>query len=113
MSVLDDIRNGKGLKPIYVGYECATCENKNCTGHGLPTTEKVCDGYKHTTTNADRIRAMSDEKLASLFGSTCDCDNACCFIHHEGVSCMNGCEAAWLEWLKKEVEEECDLSKYV
>lgn len=55
--------------------------------------------------NADRIRAMSDEKLASLFGNTCDCDNACCFIHNEGVSCMNGCEAAWLEWLKKEVEK--------
>lgn len=56
-------------------------------------------------TNADRIRNMSDERLASLFGNTCDCDNACCFIHNEGVSCMNGCEAAWLEWLKKEVEE--------
>ena len=56
-------------------------------------------------TNADRIRNMSDEKLASLFGSTCDCDNGCCFIHNKGVSCMNGCEAAWLEWLKKEVED--------
>ena len=56
-------------------------------------------------TNADRIRNMSDEELASLFGSTCDCDNACCFIHNKGVSCMNGCEAAWLEWLKEEVKE--------
>ena len=56
-------------------------------------------------TNADRIRNMSDEELASLFGSTCDCDNACCFIHNKGVSCMNGCEAAWLEWLKKEVKD--------
>ena len=55
-------------------------------------------------TNADRIRSMSDEKLASLFGSTCDCDNASCFINHK-VSCLNGCESAWLEWLKREVDD--------
>lgn len=86
--------------------------SEDCPHCVFEKTEANCPGcfegshYRpKPITNADRIRAMSDEKLASLFGSTCDCDNACCFIHHEGVSCMNGCEAAWLEWLKKEVEE--------
>ena len=66
-----------------------------------PLTDRVT---RKPDTNADRIRAMSDEELASLFGSTCDCDNASCFINKK-VYCLHGCEAAWLEWLKREVEE--------
>ena len=89
---------------LYVKFECKTCENENCYGHSLPTTEKVCDGYKHTTTNADRIRAMTDEELAEIFANN-DCGY--CRIHDfcfAKGSAMN-CEDVWLEWLKEENED--------
>ena len=54
--------------------------------------------YKQIT-NADRIRAMSDEKLAEILGSKCicpptsDCPKVC-----------GDCDACWLEWLQKPAE---------
>jgi hypothetical protein len=84
---------------LYVKFECATCENENCYGRSLHTTEKVCDGYKHTATNADRIRAMSDEELAEWVWS------AESFGGAYGPRGKN----AWLNWLKSpaEVEDVC------
>lgn len=38
--------------------KCSGCRHFDFTG-----------GYNKTTTNADRIRAMSDEELAELFGA--------------------------------------------
>lgn len=61
---------------------------------------------KNKPTNADKIRAMSDVELSELFGQSCDCDNACCFVYDKDVSCMNGCASAWLDWLKQEVEQD-------
>ena len=56
-------------------------------------------------TNADRIRSMSDEELASLFGVwVADCDNndvPC----KEYCSYYKSCGDAWLAWLKEEVSE--------
>ena len=56
-------------------------------------------------TNADRIRAMSDEEMASLFGVwVADCDNndvPC----KEYCSYYKSCGDAWLAWLKAEVSE--------
>ena len=56
------------------------------------------------TTNADRIRAMTDEELAKGLAEISDCV-ACemmfdmkCRCHHEFFSCWQ----AWLDWLKKE-----------
>lgn len=57
-------------------------------------------------TNADRIRAMTDEELAEW-----ECDRAC------GVCPIEGCEGRmeegrkkckqrWLDWLKQEVKED-------
>lgn len=59
--------------------------------------------YHVVTTNADRIRAMSDEEMASLFGVwVADCDNndvPC----KEYCSYYKSCGDAWLAWLKAEV----------
>lgn len=89
---------------LYVEFDCATCENENCTGHSLPTIEKVCGGYKHTVTNADRIRAMTDEELADLFANY-ECGY--CRIHDFCVAQENGrnCEASWLDWLRQEATQ--------
>lgn len=76
---------------LYVKFECKTCENENCTGHGLSTTIKVCDDYKHTLTNADRFRAMSDEELADEI-----------YAWHLLTACKS---REWIiNWLKEEVQ---------
>lgn len=88
---------------LYVKFECATCENENCYGHSLHTTEKVCDGYKHTATNADRIRSMSDEDLAETYAGGCpngDRLNCGKYYWRGGRDCFN----CWLDWLKAPVE---------
>ena len=48
----------------------------------------------HITTNADRIRAMTDEELAEML-----CNGTCKYCHSYNKDCDT------LEWLKKEVEE--------
>ena len=82
---------------LYVKFECKTCENENCYGHSLPTTEKVCDGYKHTDTNADRIRAMTDEELADLYIRA---------IEDEEYPGWWGNRMGLLAWLKQEAKDD-------
>ena len=51
-------------------------------------------------TNADHIRAMTDEEMAELF-YFCDCPRKI-------RGCPTGCEdckVCWLEWLKQPYEE--------
>lgn len=61
--------------------------------------------HRPVATNADRIRAMSDEEMAKWFGGseafcpdgfyeTNDCD-----------ACPETCTSHWLDWLKQEVEQ--------
>ena len=53
-------------------------------------------------TNADRIRAMTDEEMARWIATTAD-DN-CPDTAHERY-CDNRCVECWLDWLKAAVEE--------
>jgi len=54
------------------------------------------------TTNADRIRAMTDDELAEWLSDM-----------HDSVTCPNGgaincnpsCKRCWLDWLKEEVDD--------
>ena len=52
-------------------------------------------------TNADRIRAMTDEELARWIATTAD-DN-CPDTAHERY-CDNRCGECWRDWLKSPVE---------
>lgn len=54
---------------------------------------------KHMT-NADRIRAMSDEELATFM----NCDG--CPPKNEGCNDGQKCSLCWLEWLQQPAEEE-------
>ena len=76
---------------------------KNCTGilcpmqHGRvdPATCKAVDYCPQATpprTNADRIRAMSDEELAD-------------FLHEEMMAAIVRGWKSWLDWLKQEAKE--------
>lgn len=51
-------------------------------------------------TNADRIRSMTDEKLAEWFSIYC-CRNKTYDAHCET---FKNCESCWLDWLRQEAE---------
>ena len=54
---------------------------------------------KKIFTNADRIRAMSDEELAKFLDCYCVSASWECPRNHEIK-----CHECWLEWLKKKVD---------
>ena len=55
-------------------------------------------------TNAEKIRAMSDEELAEWFASQYnDCDLCPDYIY--AGNCPDGCKKKWLDWLRQEVSE--------
>ena len=60
-------------------------------------------------TNADRIRAMTDEELAEFLSDNTNCD--CCNIQcpdKEHCPSMSSCYCRWEEWLQSEsLEEKC------
>ena len=61
---------------------------------------------KKLPTNADKIRAMTDEKLAGLAFEMTNCYT--CPHNKENVDCAKSkrtCIDAWLDWLKKEATE--------
>ena len=85
-------------------------ELKRCKKCGkISSWNSYFDGYmcecgnieRKTTTNADRIRAMSDEELADLF-----CYRGCPPDRLTGKCVKVGvCEACWVVWLKQPVGE--------
>ena len=111
MAVLDDIRDGKGLKPIT--FNCFTCQNDNCIASGSKTETYQCPGYKHKKTNADRIRSMSDEDLADFYfrhswgiaDQWCTPSGERC-RHEDLMKKMDEpqCKLCFLDWLKQECE---------
>lgn len=56
-------------------------------------------------TNADRIRAMTDEELAEFMADTCDCGEACPVFPKCQYDTWRECEDRFLVWLKQEVKD--------
>lgn len=60
-----------------------------------------CKKRKKPTTNADRVRSMTDEELANWLdvwgGRSPNCDRKC-------VGTTKTCRGCWLSWLKAPVE---------
>ena len=54
-------------------------------------------------TNADRIRAMSNEELARFI--FIGCDGRKCVETDESESIPHQCERCWIDWLKQEADE--------
>lgn len=81
---------------------------------GIPFECPVC-GHKTNMpqTNADRIRAMSDEELANFLHNVV-CKFMCEYCkEYERIkaakghaNCNGECDKAYLEWLKQPAEEE-------
>lgn len=71
---------------------------------------KFCGIHTKPITNADRIRAMSDDELAKLLFERGNCGEYCygiCSYQDEcnGYPSEKFCISKIVEWLKKEVEE--------
>lgn len=78
---------------------CGNCDELDKLVERLAEYE---DKAEHKpVTNADRIRAMSDEELAAWLGEHLDC-SAC----PVGLACVhnNGCPGSLVEWLKQPAE---------
>ena len=91
---------GKTMRPVHKHrvpdlpqyYFCTFCDAMIPENH--PSIR-----FREPTTNADRIRAMSDEELAEWHEIFCpnreDIDLTCT---------KESCHDCWLEWLKEEVK---------
>lgn len=83
---------------------CETCCNKECSKRvnqkeWLVEKTIACSYYK-APTNADRIRAMSDEELAKFFDEKFERD--CPF---GAKLCLPTCTECYLEWLQQPARE--------
>lgn len=54
-------------------------------------------------TNADRIRAMSDEELVQHIWNKFGCPDGRNYIT---CWCMGSCKDCWLDWLRQQAEED-------
>ena len=86
---------------------CNMCfKEKSCEKHKAGVVG--CDQFaKKVKTNADRIRAMTDEELAKWMAINTDCYY--CKARKDG-RCDNltatPCDSVWLDWLKQEVQDD-------
>ena len=105
MKVCDCYRQ---LEPIQLMVgECLGAKNKprvDCCGD-----ERHCLFYSDrrkakAVTNADRIRAMSDEELAEWLGQYGERSFACTGLG--ACDCQTTCRECWLDWLRQEVTDD-------
>lgn len=95
-----------GQKEGRKGYLCDAVEREDSQYYFFDeevdivsdTTEKVST----PKTNADRIRAMSDEELAEFLKTYFTCEYECAAAKE---ACICDCNGAIMEWLQSEVEE--------
>ena len=80
---------------------CNTARFKPIGGHNSHTT--ACSQFiaRHQT-NADRIRAMTDEELAVWLS---DMHDSVTCPNNGAIDCNPSCKRCWLNWLKQEVDD--------
>ena len=96
-------------------YEFEECEYNGQPKCCLPDDVDCPHGVKnHKPTNADRIRAMSDEELSDIFLRADFCkycehekDGVCNYIcAYPNIPLYDGCKQATLTWLQQPAEED-------
>ena len=96
------------------------CSNRNICGY-CKTTVCINNNYRHEElfetsnrsnpivakpqTNADRIRAMTDEELAEWIGKVTAGGYGMCAPGHYDCTGKDSCAPCWLDYLKQEVDE--------
>ena len=63
-----------------------------------PDMQRDCQHFREKT-NADRIRAMSDEELAKLLDYELGCPST-----GDCAKMSKDCNACWLDWLQQQAE---------
>lgn len=101
-----------------VYYPPSSCDGKPCTQCDITNPFLSCYMEKefildfqqeHKQTNADRIRAMTDEELTIFLAETSRCSDWCNLYEkckakpHDSYSV---CLETWNDWLKEESEDE-------
>ena len=87
-------------------YAALTGANLYCSINDCYVGELSCDDFEpivKAKTNADRIRAMTDEEMAGFFDNMAVCDT--CPLFDKMKPCPLGCKATWESWLKQEAGE--------
>lgn len=86
--------------------KCDTCRMKiydiSCGGC---VNVSECKNCYSPPTNADRIRAMSDEELAEFLYTSFSCYGCPVRAECDKTACK-GCDELVLEWLKQPVKED-------
>ena len=91
-----------------LGWRCKNCRGFISLQDGkfYEYVEKL---FMPPMTNADRIRAMSDDELAELFHGFCDNGERCvyCPLYEKSCAGVHSDVPKWLEWLQQPAEGEC------
>ena len=80
---------------------CGECDRR----YACDIDPDKCDEWPDpvTMTNADRIRAMSDEEMAEKLGRGPGCP-----VTGDCEKMSMDCNACWLDWLQQTAEEDND-----
>lgn len=79
---------------------CVNCKQNNLCTMCWKTSKKKCPHFIQKT-NADRIRAMSDEELISFFVLEDKCPKN---ISRRECDGFESCKDCWIHWLKQPAE---------
>lgn len=96
----------------FITIECETEEDFEFIGTAVAFYKKHLEEQEKPQTNADRIRAMTDEELAA-FHANGGVTEACLRLEDEGYSATTEQKmelreklyATWLKWLQQPAEE--------
>lgn len=66
-----------------------------------------CEDFENKQkTNADRIRAMTDEDIANFLCDIGECNRRCPAKIGDCIFSDSTCRSAWLDWLKEEANND-------
>ena len=91
-------RNCKNNTLLDDGEQFSWCEIRK---DNLDIDEERYCGAFSLATNADVIRAMTDEDLANFLNDIGECDRRCPAKIGDCIFSDSSCVAAWLDWLGK------------
>lgn len=93
-------------KPIHPDKKCCfNCARSGTNCEVWHNCGEDCPGWdRKVVTNADRIRAMTDEELAKFIPDW-SYTNACKCGEKPYVACNNECEKCVSEWLQQPAED--------
>ena len=96
----EETKEWEQKKEPFITIEVETEEDFEFIGNAIAFYKKHLGEQEKPQTNADRIRAMSDEELANMV--------VCPHVKTNWDRCKDDCFACRLEWLKQPAEEGAD-----